>query len=415
MILFCGIASEPPLAMAIAAAERLGIESVVFHQRDSHFSDIVLDHRDGRLTGVLWARDREWPLEEFTGVYTRLVESRMLPENRPGRLSQSNPWSVARSTFLHQALAEWIDLADCRVVNRTCAMASNVSKVYQMQLISQLFRIPSTRVTNEPEEALEFVRLHEKVIYKSISSVRSIVREWSPDDETNLPRIRALPTQFQAYISGTNVRVHVVGDRVFATEIISGAVDYRYAQRDGEDVKMGPVCLPPQVCERCRALSSLLRLPFCGIDLKRTEEGDYYCFEVNPSPAYSYYEEFTRQPIATALVEYLENGSHSERTLTMSVQVIENWALIRGKIAQIQDHPDLTGYMTASIEVEDVSIVEGYPNLFEWAKGRQIAVNIPSSRVHELALSTGDEVIIRVRKSGPESAFADPGSIVKCN
>jgi RimK-like ATP-grasp domain len=413
MILFCGIASEPPLAMAIAAAERLGIENVVFHQRDSQFCDLVVDHRDGRLTGVLWAREREWPLEKFTGVYTRLIESGTLPENRPGRLSQSNPWRVARSTFLHQALGEWIDLADCRVVNRTCAMASNVSKVYQMQLISQLFPIPSTLVTNEPEEALEFVRLHGKVVYKSISSVRSIVREWSPDDEASLPKIRALPTQFQAYISGTNVRVHVVGDQVFATEIISGAVDYRYAQRDGEDVKMRPVWLPPEICKRCCALSALLKLPFCGIDLKRTEAGDYYCFEVNPSPAYSYYEEYTRQPIATALVEYLANGSNSERTQTMSVQVIENWALIRGKITQIQNHPDLTGYMTASIEVGEVSTVEGYPNLFEWAKGRQIAVNIPASRVHELGLGIGDQVIFRVRKSGPESAFADPGSIVK--
>src|SRR5262245_45790663 len=109
MILLCGIASEPPLALAIEATRSRGIEHLVFHQRDSHFCDIALDHQDGRLTGYLWVKEREWPLEKFTGVYHRLIESETIPENRQRGRTPPDPGRVTRSVFLHQALADWIE------------------------------------------------------------------------------------------------------------------------------------------------------------------------------------------------------------------------------------------------------------------------------------------------------------------
>lgn len=307
MILFCGIASEPPVALAIAAAVRRGFEHLVFHQRQAQHCEIAVDHEDGRLTGRLWANEREWPLEKFTGVYSRLIETDALPENRQTR--QADPLRIARSVFLQQALSDWMEVAECRVVNRAAAMSSNVSKPYQAQLISRFFPTPPTLVTNNPGEAREFIRVHKRVIYKSVSSIRSIVREWSTADEQNLDKIKALPTQFQSFVPGTNIRVHVVGRNVFATEIGSAAVDYRYAQRDGFEVEMRPIKLPPDVAEKCRELAGHLRLPFCGIDLKLTEQNAYYCFEVNPSPAYSYYQNYTEQPIADALVDYLAGAT----------------------------------------------------------------------------------------------------------
>jgi glutathione synthase/RimK-type ligase-like ATP-grasp enzyme len=42
-----------------------------------------------------------------------------------------------------------------------------------------------------------------------------------------------------------------------------------------------------------------------GIDLRFTRDGEVYCFEVNPSPVYSYYEARTGQAIASAVAEYL--------------------------------------------------------------------------------------------------------------
>lgn len=307
MILFCGIPSEPPLAGAIAAANALGVEHVVFNQRHAHHCDVVLDVGDGRATGALWMWEREYSLEHFQGVYTRFMESASLPENRPAGRRAPDALLVEKSAFLHDVLNEWLEVAPCTVVNRTSAMGSNVSKPYQAQLIGREgFRTPETLVTNEPAEVREFARRHGRVIYKSTSSIRSIVRELAPDvPDADLARVRDLPTQFQQFVGGGNMRVHVVGDAVFATEIATAAIDYRYARREALDVAMSATVLPADIAERCVRLARRLALPFCGIDLKRTAQGEYYCFEVNPSPAYSYYEDHTGQPIARALVRYL--------------------------------------------------------------------------------------------------------------
>ena len=56
---------------------------------------------------------------------------------------------------------------------------------------------------------------------------------------------------------------------------------------------------------RCLELASDLGLEFAGIDLKVTQDGEVYCFEVNPSPAYSYFEAHTGQPIARAVARHL--------------------------------------------------------------------------------------------------------------
>ena len=63
--------------------------------------------------------------------------------------------------------------------------------------------------------------------------------------------------------------------------------------------------LPDAVAARSRRLASALGLPVAGIDLRVTPAGEWYCFEVNPSPAFSYYESATGQPIAAAVAGLL--------------------------------------------------------------------------------------------------------------
>lgn len=310
MILFCGIPSEPPLRLAVEAAEASNAPHLVFNQREAHFSDLFFDLAGGEARGTLRYREHDYPLEGFTGVYTRLTDWQTLPENRPVHGTPPDPERARRSRLVHEALGEWMELAGCRVLNTVRAMASNASKPYQAQIIARGgLLVPPTLVTNDPAEAEAFARAHGRVVYKSVSSVRSIVRELGPADLERLGKVGNLPTQFQALIPGTNVRAHVVGAEVFATRVETEAVDYRYATRDGADVRMTPAELPPDVRLKCARLSETLELPLCGIDLKVTPEGEWYCFEVNPSPAYSYYEENTGQPISRAIVDYLGGGA----------------------------------------------------------------------------------------------------------
>jgi D-alanine-D-alanine ligase-like ATP-grasp enzyme len=48
-----------------------------------------------------------------------------------------------------------------------------------------------------------------------------------------------------------------------------------------------------------------LSLPFAGIDLRISDDGRAFCFEVNPCPGFSYYQAHTGQQIARAVAEYL--------------------------------------------------------------------------------------------------------------
>jgi len=63
--------------------------------------------------------------------------------------------------------------------------------------------------------------------------------------------------------------------------------------------------LDDDLADRCRRLAQQLGLELARIDLRLTPSGEPVCFEVNPSPAFSYYEQLTGAPIAAALAARL--------------------------------------------------------------------------------------------------------------
>ena len=109
--------------------------------------------------------------------------------------------------------------------------------------------------------------------------------------------------------------MHVIGDAVFASEIVSDADDYRYAGRDGEAVDLNASALPDALAERCRSLAASLSLAAAGIDLRLTPAGEWVCFEVNPAPAFTYYEAATGQPMADAMAALLVGDASPRRPL----------------------------------------------------------------------------------------------------
>jgi hypothetical protein len=304
VILLCGIPSEPPLVRVARELDALELSYVWFNQRSFATISLELEVSGSKIGGELWVEGHSYGLKDFTGAYCRLMDDNLLPELETETLD-SPKRNQARA--LHRALTDWSNLSPCRVVNRPSAQRSNCSKPYQYQLIAGYgFSIPDTLITNDPQLVKEFCDQHPKVIYKSMSGVRSIVRLMEPGDLSRLDDIRWCPVQFQQFIDGTDVRVHTVGDEIFATAISSRATDYRYGHTTGHlNVELFEVALPSDVCERCILLARGLGLDFAGIDLKLTPDGRVFCFEVNPSPAYSYYESCTGQPIARAVAVYL--------------------------------------------------------------------------------------------------------------
>jgi glutathione synthase/RimK-type ligase-like ATP-grasp enzyme len=96
----------------------------------------------------------------------------------------------------------------------------------------------------------------------------------------------------------------VIGGEVFASEIVSNADDYRYAPLSGDSLEIRPYDLPADCAAKCRSMAEAMGFIIAGVDL-RCDNGTWYCFEVNPSPGFMYYQEQTGQPIDEAVARLL--------------------------------------------------------------------------------------------------------------
>jgi glutathione synthase/RimK-type ligase-like ATP-grasp enzyme len=298
-ILLWGVASDPPLMAVEAALRRGGAQVTMLDQRAAARTQLRLSVSRG-IEGALRMGDRRLDLAAVKSVYLRPQDSRDLPGVvRAGERSAA--WRHALK--VEDMMLSWAELTPARVVNRPSHMAANNSKPYQALAIGTLgFKIPDTLITTDPAAALKFWHRHGDIIYKSVSGIRSIVSRVTGAHRERFENIASCPTQFQQFIAGTEFRVHVVGGKVFACEIDSAADDYRYSD---DPVGMHPCELPHDVAARCLSLARSMNLPLAGIDLRRTREGSWYCFEVNAAPGFTYFERGTAQPIAEAIARLL--------------------------------------------------------------------------------------------------------------
>jgi RimK-like ATP-grasp domain len=308
MILLWGVPGDAPMAQVHAALTRLGQPVIFFDQREVLQSELEV-RANTVIEGKLRIRSLSVELGSITAVYLRLYGTHQLPGFRG--LDPSSP-SWYHALAIVDALCAWVELTRILIINRPSAMESNGSKPYQLRLIEEHgFQVPDTLITTDRDAAQEFWEKHGNVIFKSISGVRSIVGKLSSRHLERLDRVRWCPTQFQEYVPGKDYRVHVVDKEVFASEITSTADDYRYARRLGTTAEVRPCALPGDVADSCRSLSRALGLHVAGIDLRHHPNGHWYCFEVNPSPAFSYYQNETNQPIDLAIARLLISGKSS--------------------------------------------------------------------------------------------------------
>lgn len=291
MILIWGPSDDPPVERMVAILRGRGID--VMHVDENALAALRYDITLGTMpTGWMATSDRKARVEELTGIYVR-----------PGECSQG---PATKASMMLLGIASCVRGA---VVNRPSVGRSNWSKPFQLQMIAGAgFTVPDTLVTTDPEAARAFLAEHQRVVYKSISGVRSIVATLGSADAARLSGVATGPVQFQRWIDGGDVRVHVVGDRWFATAIDAAADDYRYASRHGADVAMAPLEIPIELGTRLVGLTQRLGLLVSGIDLRVTDNDEWFCLEVNPSPGFTFYEDATGQPVAEAIADLLARG-----------------------------------------------------------------------------------------------------------
>ncbi|MEX1367993.1 MAG: RimK domain-containing protein ATP-grasp [Nannocystaceae bacterium] len=308
MILLWGLKSDGPLAAVREELQRRGAETFFIDQHRVLETNVELTVGDGHdVGGFIELGSQRVELPRAQAIYVRPHDTRRIPAV-VAHAQDSAPWR--RALQVDDMLSTWSELTEALVISRPSAMASNSSKPYQTERIRSLgLQVPRSLITTDPEAVLEFEREHGTLIYKSISSVRSIVSKLGPEHRERLARIRWCPTQFQEHVPGRDWRAHVVGDRVMACRIETTCDDYRYPGRQGGETQLREDQLPSAIEEACVRVSQGLELPVAGVDLRETPDGRWVCFEVNPSPGFTWYQRATGLPIAEAICDLLEAGA----------------------------------------------------------------------------------------------------------
>lgn len=306
MILVAGLAADPIIELM---RSRLRSERI-----DHRFLDIAeiqrtigikLDVGDSPgLRGHIELGADVLPIADVGSAFVRLVEYQSARAEAASLPLSADDVLLVRAER-QAAAVRLFDHLPALVINRPRASITNHSKPYQQAVIRRTgLRTPTTLITTNPMRAREFIAAHRRVIVKSVSGVRSKVRLVAGEDP-RLGRVKNCPTQFQEEIRGSDVRVHVVSDRVHAVQIDSDATDYRYALETGSSLTASQITLPASVSRAVVELTRRLGLAFSGIDLKRTPGGDWYCFEVNPAPGFLMYERLSGEPISLAVAQAL--------------------------------------------------------------------------------------------------------------
>jgi hypothetical protein len=303
-ILICGNPDDPSVKLLQARCRAEGVGHVLLSQRRFATSAFQFDVASQRVTGAFVSEGEKHRLETFGGVYVRMAEDHRLPELT--RESAASPLR-RRAEQWRAVVSQWADIAPARVINRPSAVGTHCSRPLQSQIMLRHgFKVPETLVTTEPELAIEFFNRHAHVVCGSASGIKPPPRLVTARDLARLEKIRWCPAQFQEVIEGRHVRVHVVGNEVFATGVAGPTPDPRdhwppperhsllYALKPSDDLIAQSITLAMD-----------LDLPFASIDLRITADDRVYCLEVHPSPGFSDCEEGAGQPIAAALVRYL--------------------------------------------------------------------------------------------------------------
>jgi len=221
--------------------------------------------------------------------------------------SQQQDPELARRWFaLTRALGAWLNQAPQIVANRPHVGAHNSAKPFHEAILGRLgFKVPASITSSDPEELLAFAR-EGPTISKAVSGVRADTEIATPDLLGSFDPSSG-PLHLQRRVLGTDIRAHVVGDRVLAQAIASGdGVDYR---RDGRFDELEVVELPEQLTQQLAAASRELELPFAGWDLRLDPSGEYWCLEVNPMPGYGPYDSRCDGAISALLLDYLGGES----------------------------------------------------------------------------------------------------------
>lgn len=174
-------------------------------------------------------------------------------------------------------------------------------------------RIPETLITSDLGAARRFVRRHAPVIYKPLST--PLYRVDGVSCTVEVAEVTA--GQLDETVSGTahlfqrlvdkvaDVRVTVIGRRVFPVRIDSDLLDWR---TDYERLSYGVVPLPEGVGAALHRYLDHFGLVFGAFDFAVGRDGTWWFLECNPSGQWAWLEPPTGLPLVGSMADLLERS-----------------------------------------------------------------------------------------------------------
>jgi glutathione synthase/RimK-type ligase-like ATP-grasp enzyme len=258
---------------------------------------------------VLGELTAAWYRRSATGA---ALPGDMDPQHRDAALRES------RAT-----LSGMLEGLDCFVMDRISTVRAAEHKPRQLELAHALgLDVPATLTTNDPAAARAFwERCRGKVVAKMLSSFairddagRESVVFTSPlsaADLADLDQLALSPMTFQDQLDKrVELRVTVIGDRVFAAAVDSQAVpaartDWRKAGRELLHA-WTPYTLPGGVATRLLQLAARLGLSYGAADFVVTPDDRHVFLEINPAGEWFWLDDvFGPRALSTAIAHTL--------------------------------------------------------------------------------------------------------------
>ncbi|MFM9448281.1 ATP-grasp ribosomal peptide maturase [Streptomyces acidiscabies] len=200
-------------------------------------------------------------------------------------------------------------------VNHPLRNAAADYKPAQLAVAQRLgLTVPPTLVTNDPGKARQFTAAYRPVIAKAL--------RWTPYERDGIPMtswaepvdtdeidgtLLAAPHLFQAQVEKVaDLRVLVVGRRVFAVRIDSGLLDWR---TDYNALSYRVVDLPGRLEKALFTVLDHFGLASGSFDLALDGDGEFHWLELNPNGQWGWLEEKTGLEMSAAIADLLTRGA----------------------------------------------------------------------------------------------------------
>lgn len=279
---------------------RFGVKPYIFDTRDLPNSLFFTFDVNSPAGGYIKLpdSDKKIDFDTIVGCYIRAFKGVVYSNDKDPLLREVVYWNN------EAALGSMCRVLQCNWVNSLDSVIFHRYKPFQLQIMKKSgIKIPETIITNDPEQVIELCNgSEENYIYKPIRGwANTEILNKSDMTKERLASLQYSPITLQQCVKGQDIRVYVIGDEVFPVGIEANEIDSR-ATRENKHFKIE---IPNEIAQMCIKVRELLGFAYTAVDMKRTENGEYFVFEANATPIFVNDETDCGYPIGDKICELL--------------------------------------------------------------------------------------------------------------